>query len=386
LRKHLLPRLRHLRRRQGQRQRETGEASESNEDDPLSRAKRGESHEDNPFAELHVSLSLPPLSLLSLSPSLTHAHPQWFTPLERGLFCGLYNILLTTGYYIALGGCPVIIQSLGFEFVFSLPAACLLVCFLLMLAFLQEAPTAEQLVRGGKVDETSALLASGGASTDDLNGKGAPIPAKGQASLVSSTHTNRDRLGANANSLAQVDLLKNPTFLCYLLAIMNLCWVRDGLVTWVYSFLEDAQGHPTSTDLAAMVGGGITLGGFAGGVLCGLVSDYVFDSARAPPILLFSFFQALTLTGLYLCATQGGSDVMIAALVLVMAIFMLGNYTLLSYTVPTDLPPEIVATAAGVMTAAGYASARAERARERSERESGASERESGASERAERE
>ena len=36
------------------------------------------------------------------------------------------------------------------------------------------------------------------------------------------------------------------------------------------------------------------------------------------------------------------------------SIFMLGNYTLLSYTIPTDLPSDIVATAAGIMTATGY--------------------------------
>ena len=37
---------------------------------------------------------------------------------------------------------------------------------------------------------------------------------------------------------------------------------------------------------------------------------------------------------------------------------VLGSYTLLSYTVPSDLPADVVATACGAMTAAGYVARR----------------------------
>ena len=53
---------------------------------------------------------------------------------------------------------------------------------------------------------------------------------------------------------------------------------------------------------------------------------------------------------------SAGSDAVIFSLMFLTATFMLGNYTLLSYTIPTDLPGPIVATAAGIMTAAGYLS------------------------------
>jgi len=278
---------------------------------------------------------------------------NWYTPLERGLFCGLYNILLTTGYYFALGGCPVIIQELGWEYCFWLPGGCLFLCFGGMLCFLQEAPTKEQLVRNeDNLTESTKLLGQKKSETN-LAALSAPIEASDETSITDSTES-ANGAKKSPKKVKFADLLRNPTFVCYLLAIMNLCWVRDGLVTWVYAFLEDSRGYATSTDMAAMVGGGITLGGFVGGVMCGLVSDYVFDSRRAPPILLFSALQAVALTMLYVAATSGWSDEIVAALVFVLAIFMLGNYTLLSYTVPTDLPGEIVATAAGVMTAAGY--------------------------------
>ena len=79
----------------------------------------------------------------------------WYCPIERGVFSGIYNVLLTSGYYMALGGAPVIIQQIGWSSVFLLPGSGLLLCFLLMFATLKEAPGVDELHegkgRGGKV-------------------------------------------------------------------------------------------------------------------------------------------------------------------------------------------------------------------------------------------
>lgn len=56
----------------------------------------------------------------------------------------------------------------------------------------------------------------------------------------------------------------------------------------------------------------------------------------------------------YVVGLGSENDLLVAFLVFLTATFMLGNYTLLSYTIPTDLPAPVVATAAGIMTAAGY--------------------------------
>jgi len=39
----------------------------------------------------------------------------WYVPMERGVFSGIYNVLLTSGYYMALGGCPVVVQEIGWD-------------------------------------------------------------------------------------------------------------------------------------------------------------------------------------------------------------------------------------------------------------------------------
>ena len=105
------------------------------------------------------------------------------------------------------------------------------------------------------------------------------------------------------------------------------------------------------------MGGALTLGGFLGGNAVGHLSDSVFGGARAPAVLCCAALQAVALCALArpgwwpLYAVDDG-----AGLVALAAAGILGGYTLLSYTVPQDLPPAVVATACGVMTAAGYVS------------------------------
>ena len=42
---------------------------------------------------------------------------------------------------------------------------------------------------------------------------------------------------------SMMDILTNNVFLCYLAAIMCLCWQRDGLLTWMYAFVEHHRGE-----------------------------------------------------------------------------------------------------------------------------------------------
>ena len=124
-----------------------------------------------------------------------------------------------------------------------------------------------------------------------------------------------------------------------------LCWTRDGLITWLYSFLErERRGEALSADTSALVGGAITVGGIVGGMLCGWLSDVVFKGARLPPIIIFTCLQALALTGLWF--GRSSSDAVVALIVFALCLCILGCYTLLSYTIPTDLPSHVVGTAA----------------------------------------
>ncbi|KAG9403458.1 hypothetical protein AC1031_006099 [Aphanomyces cochlioides] len=238
---------------------------------------------------------------------------MWYAPSERGVFSGVFNIFVATGYYLALGSGHAIISSLGWPYLFFIPSALLLVMGIIILTCVSNAPpTALSYTPRGTLIKPPKLPA------------------------VSITK-----------------LLQNRTLIGYLSAVFCLSWARDGLLNWMYSFFDAVRATPLTSDDHAILGGAWTLGGFVGGLLCGWISDTLFASKRTPPIVLFSIFQAGSFLLLYVLAPTL-STAWLGVLVFIVSVFLLGNYTLLSYTVPADLPPHISASAVGLFTAVGY--------------------------------
>ena len=222
--------------------------------------------------------------------------------------------------------------------VFLLPGAALVLCFVMMFFMLKEIPGQEDLGRGNKGGEKVE------GKVTKIGGSGLNLSAWGEGEekegLLDHDKLELGESAVNVNTplipkkdpsppKATVgELFRSPTFICYLIAIVNLCWVRDGLITWIYSFLESQRGSALGPDTAAMIGGAVTLGGFLGGVLCGLASDKMFGGNRSNPILMFSVFQVIFLAALYYAGTEGKGDEVMAGLMFGTAVFMLGNYTL----------------------------------------------------------
>jgi sugar phosphate permease len=238
---------------------------------------------------------------------------------ERGVFAGVYNVMISSGYFLALGVSPSVASSLGFAWVFLLPAIALSLVFLVMLCALQE-----------------------------------NLPVPSHQHLSSRNTLGRAQAQATVAGGQLQRLLTNPSFMCFTSALVCMCWVRDGLLSYLLNFVAVSRGtSEVGSEVAALIGGAVTLGGCLGGVLSGMLSDRVFGGRRAPPIGVFTVLQLGCLLSLWLCR-ESQSDVVLALIVAAAAICVLGNYTMLSYTVPADLPPADVGFAAGVMTAAGY--------------------------------
>ena len=66
----------------------------------------------------------------------------WYLPLERGTFSGIYNVVLSSGYYLSLGVGPAVIASGpdGWSYVFTLPAIGLFVLALVMVCTVSNSP------------------------------------------------------------------------------------------------------------------------------------------------------------------------------------------------------------------------------------------------------
>jgi OPA family glycerol-3-phosphate transporter-like MFS transporter len=254
----------------------------------------------------------------------------WYVASERGVFSGVFNVMLTSGYYLSLGTGSTIVESLGWPYVFVIPGGALLLMSVIILSFVKSSPA-----------ETNHCL------TDQLPTCSAEI----EPQCMSCGDGMEEEVLTPKQQMKQ--LLRNYTFLGYLAALFFLCWARDGFLNWFLSFFDDVRSEPLTSSDTAIIGGAWTIGGFVGGILCGWISDAVFQSNRAKPIFIFSLLQALVLGVLYFVSASC-SVLALGALTFLSSVFILGNYTLLSYTVPTDLPQDIAAGATGVMHAVGY--------------------------------
>ncbi|KAG6614207.1 Major Facilitator Superfamily (MFS) [Phytophthora cinnamomi] len=253
----------------------------------------------------------------------------WYTTSERGVFAGVFNVMLTSGYYLSLGTGSSIIESLGWAYVFVIPGAALLVMSAIILSFVKSSP----------------------ADTNHFSTEEMPTFSAQLEPQCMSCGDNLEEALTPKQQMKQ--LLRNYTFLGYLAALFFLCWARDGFLNWFLSFFDDVRSESLTSSDTAIIGGAWTIGGFVGGILCGWISDAVFHSNRVKPIFIFSLLQAVVLGVIYLVSATC-TVAMLGVLTFLSSVFILGNYTLLSYTVPTDLPQDIAAGATGVMHAVGY--------------------------------
>ncbi|KAE8882104.1 hypothetical protein PF003_g33853 [Phytophthora fragariae] len=245
----------------------------------------------------------------------------WYAPSERGMFAGVFNIMLTSGYFLALGTGSSIVGSLGWPYVFVIPGAVLFEMTLVISRYVKNSPSDTH-----NFTNKQLILISPQQKTSDMN------PSKDLSKDTSSsgnqTEDDDEKIPLTPKQQMK-QLMRNYTFLGYLVAVFFLCWARDGFINWFLSFFDAVR------------------------ILCGWLSDVIFHSDRVMPIFIFSLLQAFML-GLIYFVSATCSVAMLGGLIFLSSVFLLGNYTLLSYTVPSDLPRDIAAGASGIMTAVGY--------------------------------
>ncbi|TMW64357.1 hypothetical protein Poli38472_012979 [Pythium oligandrum] len=249
----------------------------------------------------------------------------WYSPNERGVFAGVFNIMLTSGYYLSLGTGSSIISNMGWAYVFIIPGVALLTMSFAVLCWVKNSP--RESTKMARINQRGSVQTAAKAAED--------------AGLSPREQMRR--------------LFQNRTFLGYLTAIFFLSWARDGFLNWFLSFFDAVRGQDNALTTAdtAIIGGAWTIGGFVGGITCGWISDVLFKSDRVAPICIFSVFQAILLGVLYNFSASCPVEVL-GVLVFLTSVFLLGNYTLLSYTVPSDLPQDIAAGASGIITSVAY--------------------------------
>jgi OPA family glycerol-3-phosphate transporter-like MFS transporter len=253
--------------------------------------------------------------------SVVKVNAAWFHWRERGLIGGVFGSMISLGYYFALGIGGFVYAALPFWWLFLIPSL-VLVCMLVVDSV---------LVR----DRPSQA----GHADFDTGDEAPPPPGGGAHELPFRAVVTR--------------VLTHPVL--RVLAIAEFCTgiVRQGLLLHYGRFLRQVHGitenaTPGRYQAASL---GITVGGILGALLCGVLSDKVFGSRRAPVAFLFYAMQIVALVALGVVQSSYGAVVLVGF----SCMWIFGVHGMLSGTASMDFGGRrAAATAAGLLDGVQY--------------------------------
>jgi sugar phosphate permease len=250
--------------------------------------------------------------------SIVKVNAAWFHVRERGVFGGIFGIMIQAGRLgiMALGG--VIVTLLSWEYVFFIPAIILLVIVIVGKFAIEDAP-----------DKAGFKYLDPGDGSEEE--KDVPVNYK---YIIKKVFTSRVML---------------------LIAMAEFCtgFVRHGIDQWFPSFMREVH-HVSFTSAAfVLTAVGMPIGGILGGLLAGTISDKVFGSRRPPVAALFYMGQAVALVGLHFSQSWGAT----ASIWMFMLVSMCiqGTHSLLSGVASMDFGgKKAAASAAGLFDGMQY--------------------------------
>ena len=252
--------------------------------------------------------------------SVVKVNSAWFHWRERGLIGGVFGSMISLGYYLALGIGGLVYAHLPYWALFLVPACVLLVMLVVDSVLVRDRP---------------AL-----AGLDDFD----TGEAKPEGDVPEPHLTFRQVTG---------HVLRHPVL--QVLAVAEFCTgiVRQGLLLYYGRFLAQIhgvteKGTPVRYQAASL---GITVGGICGALLCGILSDRVFSSRRAPVAFLFYGGQVVALIALGLVSSSYAA----VGLVGFSCMWIFGVHGMLSGTASMDFGGRrAAATAAGLLDGVQY--------------------------------
>ena len=247
--------------------------------------------------------------------SVVKVNASWFHVRERGFFGGIFGIMISLGYTLALTVGGFLLAHFSYPVIFFAPAGALLVMALVDFFAVRDTPG-----EAGFADFDTGDASSG----DDT-----PVDLKYVFTRV----------------------FGNPVMLTLAAAEFCTGFVRQGLLLYYTEFLGEVHGVKLGSTLFGLASTGITLGGIIGGLLCGWMSDRLFQSRRAPVAFIFYFGQALSLLALGLTR----SPVLASFLIGFSCIWIFGVHGMLSGTASADFGgKKAAATATGMLDGVQY--------------------------------
>lgn len=264
--------------------------------------------------------------------SVVKINSAWFHVRERGVFGGIFGIMISSGYLLALtiGGTIYGASKkafgpgpMAFAPVFLVPAAAIFVMFVFDYFWVRDTPKHagyDDFHTGGHDDQVEA-----------------PV-----------SEEKRPPMGEVFKKI-----LAHPVIRVITAAEFCTGFVRQGLLLYFIEFLAEQHGAKAGSPVQYWAGVGVTIGGICGGLLCGSLSDKVFQSRRAPVAFIFYLGQVVSLIALGQIPT--GHPWMAAVVVGFACMFIFGVHGMLSGTASADFGGRKgAATAAGILDGVQY--------------------------------
>ncbi len=247
--------------------------------------------------------------------SVVKVNAPWFHVRERGIFGGIFGIMISSGYLLAFTVGGIILKNFDWYAIFIIPSIMLVVMFVVDIFLVRESPKE--------------------AGFEDFN--------TGDASTGDDKPVNWNYL------LKQV--LSNPIIITLALAEFCTGFVRQGLLAYFNRFLEEVHHVVHKSSVSEWAGLGITIGGICGGLLCGYLSDKVFQSRRPPVAFIFYIGQVISLLILGWVSVPA----MAAAMVGFSCMWIFGVHGMLSGTASADFGGrKAAATVTGLLDGVQY--------------------------------
>ena len=250
--------------------------------------------------------------------SVVKVNSHWFHVKERGVFGGIFGIMISSGYLLAFTIGGWILAHLPWFYVFLIPSGAIFIMFLIDIFVVKDKPS-----QAGFED-----FHTGDASSNDPD-KDKPVDLTYLFKKV----------------------LTNPIILTIMIAEFCTGFVRQGLLLWFTPFLKEVHHIVPGSALFDVASLGITVGGILGGLLCGFLSDKVFQSRRPPVAFIFYMGQIIFI----LLLGWVSSATMAAFLIGICCMWIFGVHGMLSGTASMDFGgTKAAATVAGMFDGIQY--------------------------------
>ena len=266
--------------------------------------------------------------------SVVKVNSTWFHVHERGIFGGIFGIMISSGYFLATTIGAWILSRFHWTMIWIIPAAALGVMCAVDYLLVRNRPS-----HAGYPDFDTGDGSNAHHAEDD------PLPW-------------RELMGK---------VFRNPIVVALICAEFCTGFVRQGVMLYFTEYLGEVYGitkvfpklHILGWQPALFWATGVVfmVGGILGGLLCGWMSDRLFQSRRPPVAFIFYLVQIgmLALLGCSFGRGSLGGQIWAVCLLGLTAMFIFGVHGMLSGTASMDFGGrKAAATVAGALDGIQY--------------------------------